>query len=162
MFQFEDLQLKYEAFFTGKHFPSEPSSLYGPCEYFLALGGKRIRPVLCLMGNELFDDIIPDAYHVANAIELFHNFTLIHDDIMDKAPLRRGKPTVHALHGEATALLAGDVVLVVAYEALNKIDTRHMKPIIALFNQTAKEVCEGQQLDMDFKKRTFLWSVTCT
>lgn len=152
MHQFEDLQVNFEKHFAGKHFPSQPSSLYEPCEYFLALGGKRIRPVLCLMGNELFEDVHPDAYHVANAVELFHNFTLIHDDIMDKAPLRRGKPTVHALHGESTALLAGDVVLVVAYEELNRIDARFMKPIIALFNKTAKEVCEGQQLDMDFEK----------
>jgi len=152
MHQFEDLQADFEAYFSGKHFPSQPSTLYGPCEYFLALGGKRVRPVLCLMGNELFDDISADAYHAASAVELFHNFTLIHDDIMDRAPLRRGKPTVHALHGESTALLAGDVVLVVAYEELNRIDSRFVKPIIALFNTTAKEVCEGQQLDMDFEK----------
>jgi geranylgeranyl diphosphate synthase type II len=152
MHQFEELQLTFEQHFAGKHFPDEPASLYEPCAYFLGLGGKRIRPVLCLMGNELFDDIVPDAYHVSTAIELFHNFSLIHDDIMDKAPLRRGKPTVHALHGESTALLAGDVVLVVAYEALNRIDARYMKPIISLFNTTAKEVCEGQQLDMDFEK----------
>lgn len=152
MHQFEDLQADFEAYFSGKHFPSQPSTLYGPCEYFLALGGKRVRPVLCLMGNELFDDISADAYHAASAVELFHNFTLIHDDIMDRAPLRRGKPTVHALHGESTALLAGDVVLVVAYEELNRIDSRYVKPIIALFNTTAKEVCEGQQLDMDFEK----------
>lgn len=156
MYQFEELQLTFEQHFAGRHFPANPGTLYQPCEYFLGLGGKRIRPVLCLMGNELFDDIVPDAYQVSAAIELFHNFSLIHDDIMDKAPLRRGKPTVHALYGESTALLAGDVVLVVAYEALNRIDARYMKPIISLFNKTAKEVCEGQQLDMDFEKLTDL------
>ena len=143
MHQFEEFQQNFEKHFSGKHFPEQPESLYSPCEYFLGLGGKRIRPVLCLMGNEIFDEVLPDAYYVANAIELFHNFTLIHDDIMDKAPLRRGKPTVHALHGDATALLAGDVVLVVAYEELNKIDSRLMKPIIALFNKTAKEGIRG-------------------
>ena len=152
MYQFEELQQQFETYFNRRHFPDQPKSLYDPCEYFLTLGGKRIRPILCLMGNELFDEIVPDAYDVASAIELFHNFTLIHDDIMDKAPLRRGKPTVHALHGEPTALLAGDVVLVGAYEHLNRINSGNMKSIIALFNTTAKEVCEGQQLDMDFEQ----------
>ena len=152
MHQFEALQLQFESHFSRRHFPESPSSLYDPCEYFLGLGGKRIRPILCLMGNEMFDDIHEDAFHVATAIELFHNFSLVHDDIMDKAPLRRGKPTVHSLYGEPTALLGGDVMLVVAYEHLNKVDGKYMRRIIHLFNQTAKEVCEGQQLDMDFEK----------
>jgi geranylgeranyl diphosphate synthase type II len=104
------------------------------------------------MGNELFDEINPDAWHVATAIELFHNFTLIHDDIMDKAPLRRGNETVHAKFGENTALLAGDVMLVAAYDSLNKVNTSYIRSIISLFNKTASEVCEGQQLDMDFEK----------
>lgn len=151
MHQFEELQQQFDRHFSHRHFPTTPSSLYDPCEYFLGLGGKRIRPVLCLMGNELFDDIIPEAFHVASAVELFHNFSLIHDDIMDKAPLRRGKPTVHSLHGEPTALLAGDVMLVVAYEELNKVSGPQARNIISLFNKTAKEVCEGQQLDMDFE-----------
>ena len=124
-----------------------------PIEYFLRLGGKRIRPVMCLMGNELFDEIIPDAWHVATAIELFHNFTLIHDDIMDKAPLRRGMETVHTKFGESTALLAGDVMLVRAYEYLNKISIKLISmQVLHLFNKTAMEVCEGQQMDMDFEK----------
>jgi len=152
MYSFKELSAAFSKRFNTAHFPKHPESLYAANDYFLGLGGKRVRPVMCLMGNELFDEIHTDAWQVATAIELFHNFTLIHDDIMDKAPLRRGKPTVHALHGEATALLAGDVVLVVAYEELNKIDSRFMKPIIALFNKTAKEVCEGQQLDMDFER----------
>jgi len=104
------------------------------------------------MGNELFDEINPDAWYVATAIELFHNFTLIHDDIMDKAPLRRGNETVHAKFGENTALLAGDVMLVAAYDCLNKVNTSYIRSIISLFNKTASEVCEGQQLDMDFEK----------
>ncbi|HEX6332897.1 MAG TPA: polyprenyl synthetase family protein [Flavisolibacter sp.] len=134
------------------HFPGEPRTLYDPNRYFLGLGGKRIRPVLCLMANEMFDDINADAWHVASAIELFHNFTLIHDDIMDHAPLRRGMPTVHEKFGESTALLAGDVMLVTAYEYLNRISAIYRVPIMTLFNKTAREVCEGQQLDMDFER----------
>lgn len=111
-----------------------------------------MRPVLCLMGNELFGDITNDAWEVATAIELFHNFTLVHDDIMDKAPLRRGFETVHTKYGESTALLAGDVMLVTAYDYLNKIELIYSKKIIELFNTTAKQVCEGQQLDMDFEQ----------
>jgi geranylgeranyl diphosphate synthase type II len=105
------------------------------------------------MGNELFGNLVPDAWWVANAIELFHNFSLIHDDIMDNAPLRRGMMTVHEKFGSSTALLAGDVMLVKAYEYLARIDTQVLTNILQLFNRTAKEVCEGQQLDMDFEKR---------
>ncbi|HEX2628844.1 MAG TPA: polyprenyl synthetase family protein [Chitinophagaceae bacterium] len=153
MQSFELLSQKFSLHFEQPHFPATPSSLYDPNRYFLGLGGKRIRPVLCLMGNELFDEIIPDAWQVATAIELFHNFTLIHDDIMDKAPLRRGMETVHTKFGESTALLAGDVMLVAAYDYLNKIQATIMHPILQLFNQTAREVCEGQQLDMDFETK---------
>jgi geranylgeranyl diphosphate synthase type II len=152
MQSFELLSQKFALHFEQRHFPSEPASLYEPNEYFLKLGGKRIRPVLCLMGNELFDEIKEDAWHAATAIELFHNFTLIHDDMMDKAPLRRGMTTVHSKYGENTALLAGDVMLVTAYEHLNKISTTYLQTIMRLFNTTAKEVCEGQQYDMDFEK----------
>jgi geranylgeranyl diphosphate synthase type II len=152
MQSFELLSQKFSLHFDKSHFPAEPSSLYAPNEYFLKSGGKRVRPVLCLMGNELFDEINPDAWEVATAIELFHNFTLIHDDIMDKAPLRRGEETVHVKFGENTALLAGDVMLVAAYECLNKVNLSYTHPIIGLFNKTASQVCEGQQLDMDFEK----------
>lgn len=153
MHAFEDLSATFAQKFNIRHFPEQPASLYDPNEYFLGLGGKRVRPILCLMGNELFDEIVPDAWHVATAIELFHNFTLIHDDIMDKAPLRRNMPTVHEKYGESTALLAGDVMLVVAYDHLNKITAGPQRKIINLFNKTAKEVCEGQQLDMDFEQK---------
>lgn len=152
MQSFELLSQQFAHHFDRRHFPEEPASLYEPNEYFLKLGGKRIRPVLCLMGNELFEDIKEDAWHVGTAIELFHNFTLIHDDIMDKAPLRRGMETVHTKYGESTALLAGDVMLVTAYEELNKISIEYLQSILFLFNKTAKEVCEGQQMDMDFEK----------
>lgn len=153
MQSFELLSQKFALQFDKAHFPAQPASLYEPNEYFLKKGGKRIRPVLCLMGNELVDEINPDAWQVANAIELFHNFTLIHDDIMDKAPLRRGFETIHAKYGESTALLAGDVMLVAAYDYLNKIDSSYLHDIIHLFNQAAREVCEGQQIDMDFEKK---------
>ncbi len=153
MQSFELLSQKFALHFNKRHFPAEPASLYDPNEYFLKLGGKRIRPVLCLMGNELFEEIKEDAWHVGTAIELFHNFTLIHDDIMDKAPLRRGMETVHTKYGESTALLAGDVMLVKAYDELNKISIEYLQSILNLFNRTAKEVCEGQQMDMDFEKK---------
>jgi geranylgeranyl diphosphate synthase type II len=153
MHSFEQLSQKFAEYFDHPHFPSTPASLYEPNEYFLKIGGKRVRPLLCLMGNELFDDLKPDAWEVSAAIELLHNFTLIHDDIMDKAPLRRGMETVHKKYGESTAILAGDVMLVAAYDHINKIDSSALHQILALFNKTAREVCEGQQLDMDFEKR---------
>ena len=153
MHTFEQLSGQFAEKFSVDHFPSEPASLYQPNRYFLQLGGKRVRPVLCLMGSELFDTISNDAWHAATAIELFHNFTLIHDDIMDKAPIRRGMPTVHEKFGQSTALLAGDVMLVSAYEYLNRISSKYVSTIIHLFSQTAREVCEGQQLDMDFEKQ---------
>jgi len=153
MQSFETLSKQFAEKFDTRHFPEQPASLYEPNEYFLKLGGKRIRPVLCLMGNELFDEIIPDAWHAATAIELFHNFTLIHDDIMDKAPLRRGKQTVHTKYNDSTALLAGDVMLVRGYEYLNKISSSYLSKVLSLFNKTAVEVCEGQQMDMDYESR---------
>jgi len=154
MQSFESLSKQFAEKFDTRHFPEQPASLYEPNEYFLGLGGKRVRPVLCLMGNELFDEIIPDAWHAATAIELFHNFTLIHDDIMDKAPLRRGKQTVHTKYNDSTALLAGDVMLVRAYEYLNKISSAYLSKVLSLFNRTAIEVCEGQQMDMDYESQT--------
>ena len=153
MHSFLELSKLFEEEFNVRHFPSHTESLYNPAQYILGIGGKRIRPVCVLLGNELFDDIKPDAYHAATAIELFHNFSLIHDDIMDKAPVRRGKETVHIKFGESTALLAGDVMLVKAYEYLNKIETLNLQKVLYLFNTTASQVCEGQQLDMDFEKR---------
>jgi geranylgeranyl diphosphate synthase type II len=149
-----ELSKKFEEQFNKRHFPIHTESLYDAAQYILQVGGKRVRPVCVLMGNELFDEIISDAFYVGTAIELFHNFSLIHDDIMDKAPLRRGVETVHTKFGEPTALLAGDVMLVQSYEYLNKIKTDYLHRIIRLFNKMAKEVCEGQQLDMDFEKKS--------
>lgn len=151
MHSFKDLVTDFGNRFATTHFPATPKTLYEPAEYFLSWGGKRIRPVMCLMGNELFGPVAPDSYEVATAIELFHNFTLIHDDIMDQAPLRRGMETVHMKYGANTALLAGDVMMIQSYEYLNRINSQYLSRIIQLFNKTAKEVCEGQQLDIDFE-----------
>lgn len=151
MYQFEELSALFSTRFNTRHFPAEPPTLYDPATYFLELGGKRVRPVLCLMGNELFGPIEDDAWHVAMAIELFHNFTLIHDDIMDRAPLRRGMPTVHEKYGASTALLTGDVMMVMGYDYLSRMQSPHIRRVLQLYNKTAAEVCEGQQLDMDFE-----------
>lgn len=153
MFSFKDLSATFSQRFNHSHFPSKPTSLYEPCNYFLTIGGKRIRPILCLMGNELFDDIHDDAYHLAAAVELFHNFTLIHDDIMDAAVLRRGMETIHTKYNQSTAILSGDVMMIQSYEELNKINGNYLQKILRIFNKTAKEVCEGQQYDMDFENQ---------
>src|ERR1700676_3455097 len=112
--RFQELSQEFSSYFNKNHFPEQPETLYGAASYMLEEGGTRIRPVLCLLGNELYRTIQPDTWKIAIALELFHNFTLIHDDIMDKAPLRRGKSTVHAKYNESTALLAGDVMLLQA------------------------------------------------
>lgn len=132
-------------------FDGKPKELYQPISYTLSLGGKRIRPLLCLLGNQLFNGKIDDALPVALGIEIFHNFTLVHDDIMDEAPLRRGKPTVHEKWNRDIAILSGDVMFVKAYEQLLQAETEKLPLLLALFNQTAIQVCEGQQLDMIFE-----------
>lgn len=152
MHSFIELSKLFEEKFNTRHFPEQPKTLYDPAQYILGIGGKRIRPVCVLMGNQLFDEIDPDAYNAAAAIELFHNFSLIHDDIMDKAPLRRGMQTVHTKYNESTALLGGDVMLIQAYEYLNKVKGGHLSRLLSLFSKTAREVCEGQQLDMEFEQ----------
>lgn len=153
MQSFTDLVAQFEQHFTTTlPFPESPATIYDPCRYLLALGGKRIRPVVCLMANELFMDINEDAWHAAIGVELFHNFTLIHDDIMDKAPLRRGQPTIHAKYGLTSGILCGDIMGIYAYHSLANINTA-LQPVMQLFNKTAIEVCEGQQLDMDFETR---------
>lgn len=151
MQSFKELIAQFSQHFDQQHFPAEPAKLYKAASHILEIGGKRIRPVLCLMGNELFDDLHTDAFHAASAIELFHNFTLIHDDIMDKAPLRRGKPTVHTVYGDTAAILSGDVMLITVYDRLNRVNAKYQKKLISVFNKAAVEVCEGQQLDMDFE-----------
>lgn len=148
----ELVKLFEERFLRSLPFPQSPETLYDPCRYILLLDAKRIRPVLCLMANELFNEINEDAWHAAFGIELFHNFTLIHDDILDHAPLRRGNPTVHAKYGMTAGILSGDVMSVYAFKQFSQIK-RSLPQVLDLFNQTAVEVSEGQQLDMDYETR---------
>jgi len=153
MHSFHELLEQFELFFSKHKFPDSPATLYEPCSYLLHMGGKRVRPVLCLMGHELFTPLNDNSWNTATAVELFHNFTLMHDDIMDNAPLRRGVTTVHEKYNLATGILSGDVMSIYAYQHLNKVDTSYIHAVMALFNQTAIQICEGQQLDMDFEKR---------
>lgn len=132
----------------------KPKELYDPIAYILSLGGKRIRPVLCLMAAELFGIEAKKALSLALGIEVFHNFTLVHDDIMDEAPLRRGKSTVHEKWNRDIAILSGDVMFVKAYELICDSKAEHLAELLALFNKTAIEVCEGQQFDMNFELAT--------
>ncbi len=135
-------------------YPQHPKDLYQPIKYIMNLGGKRIRPVMVLMAYELFDDKVQKAMPVALAIETFHNFTLVHDDIMDNAPLRRGSPTVHEKWGVNNAILSGDVMMVESNKHLSNVAISVLKPVLDTFNATAQGVCEGQQLDMEFEIRS--------
>ncbi len=128
-----------------------PANLYEPCNYFLEIGGKRLRPTLLLLAHELFGGNAESALPAALSIEYFHNFTLIHDDVMDKAPVRRGFVTVHEKYNLNTAILSGDTLLIKAYQCLSKVDECYFKKIVELYTQTAIEVCEGQQYDIDFE-----------
>jgi geranylgeranyl diphosphate synthase type II len=129
-----------------------PPELYDPIRYFMGLGGKRLRPLLCLLSYQLFNSDWARFTKPATALEIFHNFTLLHDDIMDNAPLRRGMPTVHEKWNKNVAILSGDVMLVIAYEQFDSLEATLYKNVIAAFNQTAKAVCEGQQMDMNFEE----------
>jgi geranylgeranyl diphosphate synthase type II len=132
---------------------NHPVELYEPFNYMLTLGGKRMRPLLTLIACDMFDGKMEQALNGAMAVELFHNFTLIHDDIMDEAPLRRGLPTVHTKYNTNTAILSGDVMLVYAYKFLELLDADILKQCLTLFNITAIKVCEGQQIDLNFEKQ---------
>lgn len=137
-----------------KHdFGSEPISLYEPIRYLMALGGKRMRPLLVLLAYSLFKKNVKTTVPYAVAVEAFHNFTLMHDDIMDNAPLRRGNATVHEKWNVNTAILSGDVMLVKVYDLFLGLPNEIIKPVLRRFNQTAAEVCEGQQWDMEFESR---------
>ncbi len=131
-----------------------PKNLYEPVNYILELGGKRIRPILTLMGAEVFGTSYEKALPAAMAVEVFHNFSLVHDDIMDEAPLRRGKETVHTKWDINTGILSGDAMLILAYQYLEPYEAPLFKSLVQLFSKTAKEVCEGQQYDVDFETRS--------
>lgn len=141
----------FNAYLTHKCNNQAPSSLFEPVNYILNLGGKRIRPALVLMSTELLGGLVDNAYNAALAIEVFHNFSLVHDDIMDDAPLRRQQPTVHEKWDINTAILSGDSMLIWAYQCFEDYDQHSFYKLVKLFSQTAQEVCMGQQLDMDFE-----------
>ncbi len=128
-----------------------PRELYEPIDYILSLGGKRLRPLLVLMGCDVFDGDINKALPCALSIEYFHNFTLMHDDIMDKAPLRRGKPTVHNEWNENIGILSGDAMLIKSYQYFEELPNKQFKKVLQLFNRTALQICEGQQYDINFE-----------
>jgi geranylgeranyl diphosphate synthase type II len=153
MKKLEDLQIIISEAVDKLNFPEYPAALYEPISYILSLGGKRMRPALLLMACDLFDGDVEAAIPPALAIEVFHNFTLMHDDIMDNAPLRRGSVTVHERWNQNVGILSGDVMLVQGYKLMMQVEDRLLRPILDIFNTTAIGVCEGQQLDMEFEQR---------
>ncbi len=134
------------------NFDKQPKELYEPISYMLSLGGKRLRPVLVLMAADLFDGDVNKAIDAALAVEVFHNFTLVHDDIMDNSDIRRGQPTVHKKWDQTVAILSGDLMMIKATDLLCETETSNLKKLISIFNKAGAEVCEGQQIDMNFEK----------
>ncbi len=149
----KNVQQLFKARLAGLNWNIQPNGLYDPIGYVLSLGGKRIRPVTALLACQLFSDDLEKAMNQALALEVFHNFTLLHDDIMDKADLRRGNPTVHKKWNDNTAILSGDAMLIKAYQLLAKCEPSVLKPILDVFSETSVGVCEGQQYDMEFESR---------
>ena len=148
--QYQDI---IQAHFEALNLTKEPNNLYEPIRYILSLGGKRLRPVLTLMATEVFDVDCEKAIPAATAVEVFHNFSLIHDDIMDDAPLRRGNETVHEKWDLNTGILSGDAMLILAYQFFENYEPVVFRDLAKLFSKTALEVCEGQQYDVDFETR---------
>nr|WP_314290347.1 polyprenyl synthetase family protein [uncultured Capnocytophaga sp.] len=153
MHSIEDYREAFLAYLNSQHIQREPRHLYEPINYILHLGGKRLRPILTLIATELFDVDYKKALDVATAVEVFHNFSLIHDDIMDKAPFRRGQATVHEKWNTNIGILSGDAMLIMAYRLLERYPAKTLASLSPLFSKTALEVCEGQQWDMDFESR---------
>ncbi|MEI6884189.1 MAG: polyprenyl synthetase family protein [Bacteroidota bacterium] len=151
MYTKKEIQEIISSAFHSANFHFEPLSLYDPIKYMMDLGGKRLRPVLALMSCDLFGGEINDALAPAMGLELFHNFTLLHDDIMDQAPIRRGKETVFKKWNTNSAILSGDTLFVMAYELVTKTTPALLPQVLELFNDTARKVCEGQQYDMDYE-----------
>ncbi|MBN8566682.1 MAG: polyprenyl synthetase family protein [Flavobacteriales bacterium] len=146
-------QEQFLSYLENQNTIREPKNLYEPIDYILRLGGKRMRPVLTLMATEVFDVHFNKALPAATAVEVFHNFSLVHDDIMDDAPLRRGKETVHEKWNLNTGILSGDAMLILAYQYFEKYEPTIFRDLAKLFSKTALEVCEGQQYDVDFETR---------
>ncbi|MGB3618287.1 MAG: polyprenyl synthetase family protein [Catalinimonas sp.] len=153
MFDLTAARARLQAEIAALRFGEEPPELYEPIRYLMNVGGKRLRPLLTLLGYQLYAGDWPRALRPAVAVEVFHNFTLMHDDIMDQAPLRRGLPTVHARWNPNVAILSGDVMLVKAYELMMDAPDALLRPVLVGFNRCAADVCEGQQHDMNFETR---------
>ena len=154
MIAFNDILQKIEQEITRIQFPYQPKSLYDPIEYILSLGGKRIRPALVLMACNLYKENVDTAVNPALGLEVFHNFTLLHDALMDDADKRRNNPTVHKVWNASTAILSGDAMLIAAYQLIGETESESLKEILDLFTRTALEICGGQQYDMEFESRT--------
>lgn len=152
MAELNQLSEDFNQYLSNKIKVKDPVNLYEPIKYILDLGGKRVRPLLVLLATDLFGNNYKNAFPAALAVEVFHNFTLIHDDIMDSAALRRGKPTVHHKWNKNIAILSGDAMMIIAYSFIEEYPDEVYKKIMKVFNKTAIEVCEGQQYDMDFEQ----------
>ena len=150
MHTIRELQDLFKLRLSEHSFPSSPTTLYDPVRYVMGIGGKRIRPALLLASYDMYADAAGPAFEASLAVEVFHNFTLLHDDIMDEADLRRNKPTVHVAYDENKAILSGDVMMIYAYQLLEKYPEQYYA-LSKVFSQTAREVCEGQSMDMHFE-----------
>ena len=153
MYSVSSYQEFFITYLQNQTIHKEPRNLYEPIQYILSLGGKRMRPILTLMSAEIFDTNYQKALPAAMAVEVFHNFSLVHDDIMDAAPLRRGNETVHEKWDTNTGILSGDAMLILAYQYFEKYEPKTFRKLAKLFSKTALEVCEGQQWDVDFESR---------
>ena len=149
----EQIQESFETYLQSLDFSREPDELYAPIRYVLSLGGKRIRPTFLIMAYNMYADDIEVVFNIAAGMEIFHNFTLLHDDLMDKADMRRGKATVHRKWNENTAILSGDGMLVLAYRYLVRASDKNLKRILDIANETFTGIMEGQQYDMEFESR---------
>lgn len=154
MYNWEQIRDEVNRFIENIKFEREPLELYKPIRYTIEQSGKRVRPVLCLMAYNLYKEEITEALYPAVAMETYHNYTLIHDDVMDRADIRRGKPTVCAKWGDTAAILSGDTMLLLAYEFIAHAAPEKLPAMLALFTETAKEVSDGQQYDLDFENRS--------
>ena len=153
MFAAPELLERINSHIAGLQFTRTPQGLYAPVTYVLSMGGKRIRPVLMLMAYNLYQEDIDRIFNPATGIEVYHNYTLLHDDLMDRADRRRGKETVHKIWGDNAAILSGDAMLVLAYQFMAQCPIEYLGEVLDIFSQTALEICEGQQLDMEFEHR---------
>lgn len=156
MYSIDDLSDVLDKALVNLNLPEDPKNLYKPIQYILSSGGKRIRPVLTLAACNMFKETIDHAIHPALAVEVFHNFTLVHDDIMDNADIRRGKETVHKKWNNNVGILAGDAMSIIAYKLLVRTDKQYIVPIMDVFNEFSLGICEGQQFDMDFESMKYV------